>query len=232
MVAGSKKKYAFTMAEMLIVLTVVGTMATVIMYAISSVKPDSNVVMFKKAFYVTEKIIAEMLDDDALYPKNTSPGLSNQNTEAYHNGEVIKSDATTSSIKSDAALGASKFCAVFARKVNTTGTVNCTTDRVAFTSTGTGGGNFRTADGVVWRFPVKSCVGTGTQPAADLQITIDVNGPKKHNCEDNVTTGCTKSGYKYPDQFNIYVKCLSGKIYIKSGDKAESYLKTRAYGRK
>ena len=211
------------MAELLMVLAVIGTIALAVLGAIANIKPDSNMIMFKKAFYITEKVIAEIIEDDAVYPKRAGlPGLFNSGTTAYSNGEAIRLNGNIVVVNNNnnagrLAVGANKFCAVFSVKVNTVDNINCGQDYVGLTANGMGGGNFRTADGIVWSFPVRNTTD-------ELMITIDTNGPKRPNCSAN---DVNDRNCKYPDRFNIFVKSSNGKISVRAGSMEESYLKSR-----
>ena len=63
--------------------------------------------MFKKAYYIAERIVYELVNDDDLYPSKEGlySGLDNT-TEANYNGTTYS--------------GNTKFCSLFAHKVNTT----------------------------------------------------------------------------------------------------------------
>lgn len=199
------KKRAFTLAEVMITIGVIGVLAAILIPAIMNLQPDPNRIMFKKAYYITERVVNDIVNDISLYPdSDTTP-------------DFINEDSVT--VGGKAYSGTSKFCELFARKVNTAGTVSCTSAKStpASGSTGLNSGNFVSNDGVTWHIPIQSF--TTTTP---IVITVDTNGTsakttKSPNCTYNATT-CKK-----PDQFQISVE-YDGKITV-SGTKEIEYLK-------
>lgn len=200
-------KKAFTVAEVLLVLGTTGILLAVTIPALLSAWPDPSPVLFKKAYYITDRIIKEMVHNDEYYPFNfTRRGLVNSDYNAMENGKKI-----------DGAIGASKFCVLFSKTISAKGDVDCTTNMKALKNDDDGGGNFRTADGIVWSFPVEVFNDSSPQ----LTISIDVNGPKKPNCfyDSNDPTKC-----KDPDRFNIHVSGATGRLDA-TGEKEIEYLK-------
>ena len=63
-----KVKNGFTISELLIALGVVAVLTAVLMPIIHSLIPDQNTLMAKRAFYTTETIISNMINDSGCYP--------------------------------------------------------------------------------------------------------------------------------------------------------------------
>ena len=63
------KKKAFTLSELLIALGVIGILTAILMPIVFSLAPDQNALMAKRAFYTTETIISDLLNDSSCYPK-------------------------------------------------------------------------------------------------------------------------------------------------------------------
>lgn len=183
-------KKAFTLAEVMVTLALISIISSILVPAIMQVKPDRNKLLFKKAYTTVERIITEIVNDDNLYPvASDTVGLDNT-------ASVTLNDKNYS--------GASKFCELFALKLNIVeSAANC----------GGTGNTFTTNDGVVWRIPSTSFAGN-----ADLEI--DINGDKTPNCEYN-TSNCIE-----PDKFKIRVSPDGGVsatgvkelLYLKSND--------------
>lgn len=150
-------KKAFTIVEMMICLAVIAVIAGLFLSAIK-VKPNSNMVMFRKAYNITSTTIYEIL----------------QNSLYYESGSFSVLDETSEPIEGEKAKGASKFCKVFVSFVNTDDTPDCTTD--ADTP------SFTTMDGITWYLPPKTTSGNFTGQEI---IKVDVNG-KDHlpNCQE------------------------------------------------
>lgn len=219
-----KRKNAFTLAELLITLTVCGSLAALLLPSIAYIRPDKNKVLFKKAYYVAERMVYELVNDEDFYPsEGEAVGFTNTIRTSYlgytYGGE------TENEAKS-------KFCQLFGRKVNTTavtksdGTkrndlvvcdLNHSTPAMAYS----GGGkakepSFVTTDGVAWYLPYSKFDKT-TAPTAEI-IYVDVNNEKEPNCLYNAQT-CSK-----PDIFMIYVE-PDGKMYV-DGIKEREYLRS------
>ena len=82
----SNKNFAFTMAEALIVLAVVGVLASISVVSVAKAKPDENIIMYRRAYKVTVTAIRNLLNDTDLYPNanneiNTSSILGSANNK-------------------------------------------------------------------------------------------------------------------------------------------------------
>lgn len=162
-------KKAFTLAEVMVTLALVSVISSILVPAIMQVKPDRNKLLFKKAYTTVEKIVTEIVNDDNLYPiVSGSTGLDNITA-------VNLNDKTYS--------GASKFCELFALKLNIVeNAANCAAGAKSFT----------TNDGIIWKMPI-------TTFATEAEIEVDINGNKAPNCKYNVST-CIE-----PDTFIVKV---------------------------
>lgn len=187
----NSKKIGFTMAEMMVCLAVLSIIATMLIPAVMKVKPAKNKIMFKKAYYLTERIVTELVNDEDLYATKIDK-------EGFDETGAAAADTSIS--------GNTKFCKLFAQKVNTVSdTPNCVANQIAFIS----------SDGIEWIMPISNF-------AADAKIKVDVNGnAKKPNCMYNKTnpTQCSD-----PDIFEIFIK-KDGKMYVED-EKAKEYLRS------
>lgn len=185
---------AFTLAEVMITMAILGILASVLLPAVSKVRPNENKALFKKAYYVAERVVGELINDDNLYPvmEGTTVGLDNLDEVQYISKKYSDTD---------------KFCKLFAAKVNTINdTVNCVAGSA--TPTDSNVPSFITSDGIMWYMPI-------TDFKADKSITVDVNGEKRPNC--SFSTTCVK-----PDRFQIWIQ-PDGKMYV-NGEKEKEYL--------
>ena len=152
-------KKAFTLAETLIVLSIIGVLALIVLSTLQNSAPDKNKAMFKKAYSITERTVAELVNDETLYPYDLD-------RIGFLNVDVVQIPGTT-----EAAEGDTKLCKLFTSKLNLLG------EPVYENNTCT----FETTDGVFWTMP------TGIDDFADKKtITVDVNGTQN---EPNLASG-------------------------------------------
>ena len=67
------KNFAFTLAEALIVLTIVAVLASLSVIATSKAKPDEHIIMFRRAYSTTLKVVQNLINDTTLYPNADKP---------------------------------------------------------------------------------------------------------------------------------------------------------------
>ncbi|MFA7659010.1 MAG: type II secretion system protein [Candidatus Gastranaerophilaceae bacterium] len=194
-------KKGFTLSEVMVTLGMLGVLAAILIPTITKAAPDAKKVMFKKSYYTTEQTISELINDDIFYPATATTTVGGV---VYQRGFNYTTVTTEMNIPSMTA----KFCYLFSQRLNTVGTVNCST---ASASNGT----FTTSDGMDWTiressgFPVDNTKYEG-------YIVVDVNGSKKPNCWKNGTvsglsfTNCAAS-ISVPDQFLISIR-YDGKL--------------------
>lgn len=175
-------KKGFTLGEVAISLVIVGVLAAMFLPVIKNAMPNQEQLMFKKAYYLTERVVAEMVNDDDMYPE-----LDEVDAAQYF--------GNTSKIRSKGVEyeGNTKFCELFASKINKSSEVSCTNK--TFTNGTEPSGTVTGADGIEWILPV-SDFASETEPE---KIYMDVNGRKKPNCFYN------KTSCKEPDRFTIKV---------------------------
>ena len=207
-------KAAFTIAELLIVLTVLGILAVVTIGVLWQHRPDDHVALFRKAYYATEKSLYNIVHKDEYYPHNVKKPMLLNDVQATYSGHDIED------LNGVKAVGKSKLCILFTREINVTGPAKCTATsgaqhgRAPLDINGDigNGGNFRTADGVVWSFPIADFATDERQV-----VEIDVNGPKRPNCNPRTC----KTGER-PDRFEIII--LKNGTITADGEKEREYL--------
>ena len=73
-----KNKSAFTLVETLIMVAVIGVIATVTVVSLKGMRPDKDVMMIKKAYSTTVQIVNTLANDTELYPYAKISGLLEQ----------------------------------------------------------------------------------------------------------------------------------------------------------
>ena len=213
-----RQNRGFTLAEVMVSLAVVGILASIMLPVISKARPNKQKALFKKAYYVAERIVYELVNDDDLYPSKTDTvGFDNTDEVEYMGtlyGSGIPDDGDDDAAKADAEKKQkSKFCMLFARKVNTASdNVSCDSANASFN----GEPSFITTDGITWYMPYDNFAKTsGTYD--NKAIRVDVNGAKSPNCD--YAADCPN-----PDRFTIYVNAYGSMIV--AGQKEKEYLQS------
>ncbi len=150
------QKRGFTIAEMVITLGVIATVALILIPVLQNTKADENVHKYQKALFLSERLQQELLNDEDLY-KDANLG-----------------DTEEVSYEGRAYSGNTKFCELFASRMKTMAGVSCAAHR--FTDGEIPQGTFTTPDGIVWNVPISE-FGENAE-----SIEVDVNGNKGPNC--------------------------------------------------
>lgn len=201
-------KKGVTLAEVLVTLTIVGVAAALTIPIIKGIIPSTNKAMFRREYNTLQRAVADMLDDDTIYPEHltTTTGGS-----TYQRGFNYTTDPTGT------AGAKNKFCYYLAKELNLNGSETCP---AATTSTIT---KFATTiDGSDWYiWPGTTSAATQMPLTGDVYMTrllVDINGSKKPNCFSDTSPNCTTikpathtCSCTTPDTFIIGVR-FDGKI--------------------
>ena len=188
-----RKRYGFTVAEVLVTMAVLGVLATILVPTLRSTRPNEEMVMLKKVYYLAGRTVNELINDDQFYTEDE--GFADTSRVDYH-GQHPE--------------GASKFCELFAARMNLRGASDCTAARSV-----ADGGNFTTADGIVWSLPITTFNGADD---ARYDILVDVNGLRKGT--NRTEFGGTQGA---PDRFTISIDKF-GRIYVPENGIEQDYL--------
>ena len=202
-----KLKRGFTLAEVLVTLAVIALIATITLPALWGSAPNKEQIMLKKAYYLLSRNVNEMINDEDLYPERDDERLSGfSNTDihdqtadgrqAKFHGQEYPGDRT-------------KFCHLMAARMNIRGQVTCNAARTLDQ-----GGNFETADGIIWSIPITDFNRGGANVNAEVQV--DVSGRSGRNCFEG--GNCT-----IPDRFRILVDRY-GRITVPQNGIEQEYL--------
>lgn len=147
-------KKAFTLAETLIVFTIIGVLATIMLSSFNKINPDKKKTMFKKGYSVAERVIGELVNDETLYPYD-------ENNIGFLNTISVPIPGGGGNTTAD-----TKFCELFTTKVNILGAPQITKDKCTFS----------TSDGINWVINT-----TTTITSYPKTIIIDTNGDEGPN---------------------------------------------------
>ena len=194
------KTNGFTLSELLIALAVIGLLTAVTMPIISNLMPNQNVLMAKRAFFTTETVISDLINDNLCYPRTLArvgfdDGLGYARCKKYGG-----SDNPSKLSQDDSA---EKFVTLFADKLNLNGDITSEDGKY----------KFKTREGFEWVFS-----NFNFQPADENSyaiITVDLD-PSSHsfNCGDSDYSGaCENSNTTDYDTFSMKI-FARGKIEI------------------
>ena len=113
----STLKFGFTLAETLITLALIGTIAAMTMPSLKAIIPDKYDAMRKKADYAIEHVVSDIVNDQYLYGeiRNITKAQNGENivtiTRGLSNINAVVVDGVSYS-------GESKFCKLVASKFN------------------------------------------------------------------------------------------------------------------
>jgi len=183
-------KKAFTLSEMLVCLGVIAVVMAITISVIRA-KPNSNMVMFRKAYNIISNTVYELMQTGTYYEAGNFSDLR----------------ATSQKIEGEKPSGNSKFCKVFASYINTTGDVDCNSGD---------GASFQSNDGITWYLPPKTTTGDFSGKET---IKVDVNGSdNKPNCEAG-SSGCDNPDIfkiEISDIGKLYVSSDIAQKYLQS----------------
>ena len=154
---------AFTLAETLIVIAIIGILATITMTVLTGSMPDKKKAMFKKAYSVIERTVGEAVNDETLYPfKRDAIGFLNF-AKADMLGLIDDASDDVGSDDGNVTLQKEKFCKIFSNKLNTVGVPANPCE-------------FETTDGIAWQIPAGNFV-----DANEIKVRVDINGDRDPN---------------------------------------------------
>ena len=214
-----KKLTAFTLGEVLVVIGIIGIIATILLPVINEMQPDRRKVMFKKGYATIERIVTELVNDEHFYPEALGKvGLDNTTTDVFAS---VTGGAGVSGpgLNLNATDGPKKFCKLFAFKVNTVDSINVNCPADLDTNTP----SFTTTDSIEFYIDdTDFATGDGGE-----EIVVDVNGQDGPNCTMVDNPNCTS-----PDRFTVVVYA-DGRIRIHEDDTvAQEYLKSTSVVKK
>lgn len=196
-------KKGFTLAEVMITLATLGVIAAILIPAITSLAPDRNKVMFKKAYYSLEQAISQLINDEVHYPSGSTWSSSGGPAECKNGSIYVNCSFYNTTATSDipVAYKNNKFCYLLQQELNILKTdVACSRPDTTIPA------QFTTSDGITWfvydmyGFPIPAPAAT----TYTTSIVFDVDNDNTTGC-GNVTNAEACAAGKTPDRYQITI---------------------------
>lgn len=186
-----EKSFAFTLAEALLTITIIGVTMTLMMRGINRINPDRDKILFIKTYHAMEQVVANIINDPTKYDQNHYSDedletLTEAEKASLHsdfsfapvpeataiiNGEVIPTcESLTASTAAPCIKQENALCYFMADAMNTIGEINCESENQR--------PHFKTSTGV--------CVNHIASPFdeyIDIQVNMDPNCNPKQDVE-------------------------------------------------
>lgn len=188
-------KKAFTLAETLITLMIIGVIATLMYRALVDARPDEEALMYRKAFYAVEEVIRTLANDSTKYDDDELLFMQDSKDGSDYN-EV--------------------FCKYVAGTLNTLGTIDCTSSELGTNANLTESKvNFKLTNGMAFgNFNDEFSDEDSDSLTPDtITVCVDVNG-----IGNGPDKGCKSSdkNVKKRDQYKIRIQ-HDGKVMTGEG---------------
>lgn len=208
---------AFTLTELLVALGVIGILCAILLPIIFNLLPNQNTLMAKRAYYIVQTVVADLINDEACYPDKTSASDQGErrvgfdDEYGYSNCILYGGNEETGTITSGGNAN-KKFFKLFTDKLDT----------VEINNTNY---TFKTKDGMNWAMTNMGFNNTNNKNAL-LVLTVDVNGNDNPNCGNAATSAngnlgtsvCAANRTNGWDVFSMGIYA-DGRITINSADK-------------
>ena len=175
-------KKSFTLSEIMIAMTVFGIIAAACIPIVMNMSPNKHAIMIKKAYYTTEQIVSDLINDPIYYP-----------TGDFAHDSTVMTDSTMT--------GFAKFSCLFAKKLNIYTPAGFTKININdFCARTSNSGSYKeqtannilfTNDGMVWSF---NCDWTATNPSCRIDISTENDYDKFFNSTGYDSANCIQSG--------------------------------------
>lgn len=229
-----KIKCAFTLAEILIVLVIIGILSVLMLVAIAN-NTDKNKGLFKKAYSTTERTVVELVNDETYYPFDHEKFGFKENTDVMIVGadyctstykfieNVLVTDCDTNRQETGILL---KFCNLFANNINLVQKPRFDEEIIKNNVRDFRYCYFKSNDGVDWTI---GRVSTRNAPVNGFLVKVDVDGNDKGINTPEISGNVkVKADREAPnrDRFYMFVR-YDGKIQLPDEDDiAKNYLKS------
>lgn len=180
-------KTAFTLAETLITIMIIGILMALMLRTINRVNPDKDKILFLKSYHAAETAVTNIINDSTKYnPTYITESERNQMTADELNHDFRDKpypEATVNYVTANGTQASKKnltrqnaICYFMADQFNTIGGVNCDNNTgIKVGSDTVSGANFRTSNGVCY----DNWYGVGTDGSLDGVIDPNCEGASK-----------------------------------------------------
>ena len=190
-------KKGFTITEIMVAMSIIGVLAAIMIPTFYRSKPNQEMLMLKKSYFMMSRAISEIMNDEHFYPDDDD-GL-NDTAEVQYHGDRFRGDA--------------KFCNLVAERMNILGDKHCAAGR-----TFENGGSFTTQDGAIWILPIASDFSRGQT------IQVDVNGAKGKNCAPSINCNDKPDRFSFTvDRFGRITIPPEARGYLSSTNSVATY---------
>jgi len=184
-------KKAFTMAELLVTLSIIGVVAAITLPTIRSVMPNKYDAMRKKAEYELEQKVTELVNDDIVYGdrEDENGGISRGLRNTYYVKLGDGEDLSYGKDIRDHDDAKRKFCKLLASKFELApdSEVNC--DPGAKFTSEDGTPSFISRDGVEWLIPITNFLNGDGYIVIRTSAAGDSRAPHcGHVIKENITS--------------------------------------------
>ncbi len=197
-----KKRYGFTLSEILLAVGILGLLIAFVTPAIVKVSPSVDKTMARQAYYTITTTVSDMINNPLFYSFVDNSGTVH---EGFDNHDSITYKGKTYS-------GTTKFAKLFVSHLNVKGSESSSSSYCSAFSGGSDCTTVYTTNGQRWSLYAPSAI---DELAA--KIFIDLNGDKGPNCYVGKTGDiCNDPDIVY-DQFRVNVYD-NGRVVINPTD--------------
>ena len=207
-----KQNKAFTLAETLVVLCVIGVISVLMLSSIGN-KINRSKAMFKKAYSLTERTVVELVNDETYYPYDYEKFGFKEDSNVKILGPDICTDGSSANEKGCTGTYNTvyKFCRLFSNNLNLDEKLSLKDNNKC---------TFSTTDGIGWYI-----VYSEGRYNKGFIVRIDTNGSKGPNLPSSWENIPSQKNTKNRDRFYMLVR-YDGKMEMPDNDEvAKSYLK-------
>lgn len=154
------RKKAFTLAEALIALCIIGVVVALLLRTLNRVTPNKEKIMFVKAYHALEQVVADTINDPNKYDQEFGATENADFSQNPLSPDGTSAPTVTTQGQSFTVTSGNALCVYAAEKLNVIGTISCGS-----------GQNFITSNGIIW-----SDMGGAGYPKT---IKVDVNGKEE-----------------------------------------------------